>query len=68
MIKQLSTDPAFTNVQVFVVDYGDKPTLRELGVTERSTLVAFKGRKERARSSFETDPAAIRAIFANSLK
>ena len=54
-------------VQVFVVDYGDKTTLRELNVTERSTLVAYRGSKERARSSFETDAAALRKIIESAL-
>ena len=64
MIKQLTADPQFSAVQVFVVDYGDKATLKELNVTDRSTLVGYRGAKERARSSFETDPAALRKIFA----
>jgi hypothetical protein len=68
VIKQLSSDPAFSSVQVFVVDYEDKATLRELGVTDRSTLVGFRGKQERARSSFETDPAAIRKIFASTVR
>ena len=68
MIRELSVDPAFAKVRVFVLDYADKTTLRELGVTERSTLVGFKGDKERARSSFETDPAKIREIFASTVK
>ena len=68
MIKELSADPAFAKVRVFVVDYDDKTTLRELAVTERSTLVAFKGAQERARSSFETDRAKIREIFASAVK
>ena len=68
MIRELSGNPAFAPVSVFVVDYADKTTLRELNVTERSTLVAFKGKTERSRSSFETDPKAIRAIFEASMK
>ncbi len=67
-LKQLTTEPAFAQVVVFVVDYDkDKPTLRELNVSDRSTLVAFNGKTERTRSSFVTDPTAIRALFASAL-
>jgi len=49
------------------VDYGDKATLKELNVTDRSTLLAFHGKRERTRSSFSTDPAEIRALFSSAL-
>lgn len=68
MIKELTSDPAFASVQVFTVDYADKTTLRALNVTERSTLVAFKGKTERSRSSFETDAKTIRALFESARK
>jgi thiol:disulfide interchange protein len=67
-LKQLTADPAFADVVVFVVDFDkDKPTLRELNVADRSTLVAFNGKAERKRVSFVTDPAAIRALFESAL-
>jgi len=49
------------------VDYADKATLKELSVTDRSTLVAFHGRAERSRSSFVTDPGELRALFQSAL-
>ena len=67
ILRQLLSDPAFKPVTVFVVDYGDKATLKELNVAERSTLVAFNGKTERARSSFSTNPAEIRALFSKAL-
>ena len=68
ILKQLTAEPAFSDVVIFVVDYDkDKATLRELNVAERSTLVAFNGKTERKRSSFVTDPAAIRSIFESAL-
>jgi len=69
IVQQLASDPAFAGKKlvVFVVDYSDKATLKELNVTERSTLVAFHGRAERTRSSFVTDPAEIRALFSSAL-
>jgi len=67
IVRQLASDPAFKAVTVFVVDYADKATLQALKVTDRSTLVAYHGAKERSRSSFVTDPAELRALFQSAL-
>lgn len=68
MIEQLTKDPKFSDVTVLVVDYDkDKETLKELKVADRSTLLAFKGKTERQRSSFVTDPAKIRGLFESAL-
>jgi len=69
IVQQLAADGAFKdkNLVVFVVDFGDKTTLKELNVADRSTLVAFHGKTERARSSFVTDPAEIRGLFSSAL-
>jgi thiol-disulfide isomerase/thioredoxin len=69
IVQQLAADGAFKDksLVVFVVDYADKPTLKELSVTDRSTLVAFRGRAERGRSSFVTDPGELRALFQSAL-
>ena len=69
IVQELASDAAFKSksLVVFVVDYGDKATLKELNVVDRSTLVAFHGKAERARSSFRTAPAEIRALFSSAL-
>jgi thioredoxin 1 len=69
IVQELASDGAFKNknLVVFVVDYADKATLKELNVTDRSTLVAFHGKTERTRSSFSTDPTEIRALFSSAL-
>lgn len=68
MIEQLTKDPRFSDVTVLVVDYDkDKETLKELKIADRSTLVAFKGKTERQRSSFVTDAAKIRGLFESAL-
>jgi thiol-disulfide isomerase/thioredoxin len=69
IVQELASDAAFKgkSLVVFVVDYADKTTLKELKVVDRSTLVAFHGKTERARSSFSTDPAEIRALFTSAL-
>lgn len=68
MIEQLTKDPKFSDVTVLVVDYDKgKETLKELKIADRSTLVAYKGKAEKKRSSFVTDPAEIRALFESAL-
>ncbi|HXH84658.1 MAG TPA: thioredoxin family protein [Candidatus Tectomicrobia bacterium] len=64
VLEKLARDPAFADVVVFVVNYDrDKDALRELGIADRSTLVAYRGADERRRASFVTDEAQIRALF-----
>jgi thiol-disulfide isomerase/thioredoxin len=66
VLERLTKEAEFADVLVLVVDYDkDKATLRELNVTDRSTLVAYRGKTERKRSSFVTDAEAIRALFAS---
>jgi len=69
IVQELAGDNAFKskNLVVFVVDFGDKATLKELNVSDRSTLVAFHGKTERGRSSFVTDPTEIRGLFTSAL-
>jgi thiol-disulfide isomerase/thioredoxin len=69
IVQQLASDDAFKskNLVVFMVDFGDKATLKELNVTDRSTLVAFHGKTERGRSSFVTDPGELRGLFTSAL-
>lgn len=69
IVQELASDGAFKskNLVVFVVDFADKATLKELNVTDRSTLVAFHGKTERSRSSFVTDPAELRGLFSSAL-
>jgi len=69
IVQELAADNAFKtkNLVVFVVDFGDKATLKELNVSDRSTLVAFHGKTERGRSSFVTDPTEIRGLFTSAL-
>src|SRR5438128_463485 len=45
----------------------DKQALRDLNVTMQSTLIAFKGKTERKRSTAVTDPEQIRTLFQSAL-
>jgi hypothetical protein len=66
-VHRLSTDPEFATVKVFKVDFdSSKDLLRQWKVTQQSTLIAFKGRAERRRSTGETEAGALRKIFEAS--
>ncbi|OAN49832.1 thioredoxin family protein [Magnetospirillum moscoviense] len=51
-------------LKVFLVDFdSQKDVLRDFRVSTQSTLIAFDGKTEKARSAGETDPAKIRALL-----
>ena len=68
IVESLSKEPGFDKVVRFKVDF-DKPgtALKTLRVTSQATLVLFKGGKEVARSTFDTDAASIRAMLAKGV-
>jgi thioredoxin 1 len=68
-IESLSRDPAFARLVILRLDY-DRQTAEEraLGVRMQSTLIAFKGAKETARSVGVTDPDEIRATAATAMR
>ena len=66
-MDRLSNDPAYKNVAVFTVDYdSSKDLLREWKVADRATLLAFKGKTEKLRSTNQTRPEEIQKIFEAS--
>jgi thioredoxin 1 len=66
-VHRLSTDPEFATVRVFKVDFdSSKALLRQWKVAHQSTLIAFKARAERRRSTGETEAGALRKIFEAS--
>jgi thioredoxin 1 len=68
IVETLTKDPAFSEAVLFVVDFdSDKQALRDLNVTMQSTLIAFKGKTERKRSTAVTDPEQIRTLFQSAL-
>src|SRR5213593_2744999 len=68
IVDTLTKDPAFSEAVLFVVDFdSDKQALRDLNVTMQSTLIAFKGKTERKRSTAVTDPEQIRTLFQSAL-
>ena len=67
-IAALEADPKFAHAIIFSVDFdSQKDVLKQLHVSMQSTLIAFKGKMEEARSTGVTDPAEIRALFEHAL-
>ena len=67
-MDRLSTEPAFAKVAVFRVDFdSSKNVLRQLDVHHQATVLAFKGKKERARSVNDGRLEEIRKVFEASL-
>lgn len=68
ILGQLEAQPAFKSLAVFVVDFDtQKDVVSALHATMQSTLIAFHGTKEEARSVGVTDPAAIRALVEKAM-
>lgn len=68
ILSQLEVDPAFKMLVVFVVDFDtQKDVVRAMGATMQSTLIAFHGKQETARSVGVTDPVAIRGLVDKAM-
>jgi hypothetical protein len=64
-VDRLSDDPRFAKVIVYQVDFdSSKALLRGWKVSQQSTLLAFKGKTERMRSTGATAAGDIEKIFA----
>lgn len=64
IVENLSRQPAYKDVAILAVDFdADKAVLKQFKVNMQSTLIAFKGGKEMARSVGDTTPAGIENIF-----
>ncbi len=64
ILSKLEADPRFRDLQVFDVDFdSQKDVLRAMGVRMQSTLIAFHGAEERARSTGATSEDAIRTLL-----
>jgi thioredoxin len=67
ILAKLEAEPAHERLKVFKVDFDtQKDVVRAMGVQMQSTLIAFRGPAEQARSTGQTDEAAIRAVVAKT--
>ncbi|MBP1850397.1 thioredoxin family protein [Rhizobium halophytocola] len=68
IIDELAASEALGPVTVFQVDFDDqKDVVRAFGANMQSTLIAFNGTTETARSVGDTKPETIKALFTSSL-
>lgn len=67
-VETLAAASQHTNLTVFEVDFdSQKDVLKRFDVRQQSTLIAFRGRGEVARSVGETRPDRISALFDATL-
>jgi len=67
-VHRLSNDPRYKGVAVFTLDYDNgKDVMKQLKVSQRASLLAFKGAAEKSRMVNETSEDAIRKIFDAAL-
>jgi len=68
LIEGLMKQSAYRDVTLLTIDFDSaKPTLKLFKVTMQSTLVAFKGAQEVARSVGDTTPAGLEALVKKTL-
>ena len=68
IVDGLSKQTAYKDVAILSVDFDSaKSVLKQFKVTMQSTLIAFKGGQETARSVGDTTPAGIEGIFKKAL-
>lgn len=67
ILAKIEQEPGEKELKVFKVDFdAQKDVVRAMGVQMQSTLIAFHGKAETARSTGQTDEAAIRAVVAKT--
>jgi thioredoxin 1 len=64
VLEKLEAQPKFASLQVFRVDYdSQKEALTRFRAGRQSTLIAFRGKEEKARSTGETREEQIAALL-----
>lgn len=67
IIDSLVTRPENNDLVIFSVDFdSQKPVVRQFGAQSQSTLIAFRGKTETARSVGDTDPNSIATLVRSS--
>ena len=68
ILGKLEADQKFDNLRVFDVDFDtQKDVVRRFGASMQSTLIAFKGRQEVARSVGDTQAGSIAGLLDKSI-
>jgi thioredoxin 1 len=67
ILEALVKSAELSDLVVFTVDFDrQKDAVRSFGARMQSTLIVFKGKTEKGRSTGETDAAAIKALLLRS--
>jgi len=67
IIDSLAEQPKNDDLVIFSVDFdSQKPVVREFRAQSQSTLIAFRGKTETARSVGDTDPGSIAALVQST--
>jgi thioredoxin 1 len=67
VLKALADSPAFNSLTLYVADFDTEKALkRSLGVTQQSTVIVFKGAKEVARSTGDTQQDSLAALLRHA--
>ncbi|BDT74319.1 hypothetical protein os4_38720 (plasmid) [Comamonadaceae bacterium OS-4] len=68
ILDGLMKDPAYKDVTLMTIDFdSSKPVLKAFKVNTQSTLIAFKGKQEVARSIGDTTPAGIEGLVKKTM-
>ncbi|MGC2614007.1 MAG: thioredoxin family protein [Terracidiphilus sp.] len=68
VLKELAQTPALKSLTLYVANFDTAKTLKEsLGVTQQSTIVLFKGGKEIARSTGDTQRDRLDALLKQAV-
>jgi thioredoxin 1 len=68
VLQQLSESPALRSLTLYVANFDTEKALKKsLGVTQQSTIVVFKGGKEAARSTGDTQRDRLDALLKQAI-
>jgi thioredoxin 1 len=68
ILSKLMAEPKFANLAYFIIDFdSQKALVKRFGARMQSTLIAFKGDKEEARSVGDTKPQSIATLLNKTL-
>jgi thioredoxin 1 len=68
IVDKLAEQPSNKDLVIFAVDFDSQQSVvRQLRAQSQSTLIAFRGKTETARSVGDTDPESIAALVQSTL-
>ena len=68
VLKELAQKPELKDLRLFVANFDTEKALKKsLGVTKQSTVVVFKGGKESARSTGDTQQDSLAALLRHAI-